>query len=63
MSTRSIIGVALIVPVAVVIFFIVAGSSHGPAGFREKRAEAECTKASPWLILTVMAVWIWSSIT
>jgi thiol-disulfide isomerase/thioredoxin len=47
MSTRSIIGVALIVPVAVVIFFIVAGSGSGPPGFREKRAEAECTKASP----------------
>ncbi len=48
MSTRSIIGLALLLPTVIVIFLIVAGSGgSGPGGVGERRAEAACTKSAP----------------
>jgi thiol-disulfide isomerase/thioredoxin len=44
MSTRSVVGLALAVPVAIVVFFVVTAS--GP-GLGSRRAEAECSQTSP----------------
>jgi len=48
MSTRSIIGLAIIVPVAIIIFFVLNASEPGK-GVRmgSKPAEAACTRPAP----------------
>jgi thiol-disulfide isomerase/thioredoxin len=47
MSIRSIVGLALIVPAAIVIFFVLTASGPGHGQMGPKPAEAACTKASP----------------
>jgi len=48
MSTRSIIGIAIVVPVAIIVFFV-ANASSPSTGVRmgSKPAMAECTKPAP----------------
>jgi thiol-disulfide isomerase/thioredoxin len=47
MSIRSIVGLALIVPAAIVIFFVLTASGPGHGQMGPKQAEASCTKAAP----------------